>query len=301
MTSYEDIFKPTSPDGQQAKGGVTLPMDQLHLFKHHPFKLYSEEKMQEMVESIKQNGVIMPILVRPQEDGGFEIISGHNRVEAAKHAGLTDIPATICEMDDETAIIVMADSNLQQREKLLPSEKAFAYKMKLDAIKRQGNRTDLTCVQVEHKSEDKKSRETIAEHAGESGVQITRYIRLTYLVPPLLEMVDENHLAFNPAVAISFLDAEQQLRLKELMEKTQSTPSLAQAERLKMLSQRETLDFCAMETIMNETKPQQNRLSFRGEKILKYFPGDYTPQQIEEVILKLLDQWHQRLKEKEGR
>jgi ParB family transcriptional regulator, chromosome partitioning protein len=267
---------------------------------HHPFRIYNEEKMQEMVESVKQNGVLMPILVRPLEDGGFEIVSGHNRVEAAKRAELVDIPANIREMDDETAIIVMVDSNLHQREKLLPSEKAFAYKMKLDAIKRQGSRKDLTCVQVEHKSDDKKSRETIAEQAGESGVQITRYIRLTCLVPPLLEMVDENHLAFNPAVAISFLEDEQQFWLRELVDKTQSTPSLAQAERIKMLSQRETLDFYAMEAIMNETKPQQNQLSIKGDKILKYFPGDYTPQQIEEVILKLLDQWHQQ-QETEGR
>jgi ParB family chromosome partitioning protein len=302
MKSYADIFRPTSPEGQQANGGVTLPLDQLHPFKHHPFRLYNDEKMQEMVESIKQNGMLMPILVRPLKEGGFEIISGHNRVEAAKRAGLLDVPATIREMDDETAIIAMIDSNLRQREKLLPSEKAFAYKMKLDAIKRQGERTDLTSGQVVPKLADKPAREKVADIAGENYKQVSRYVRLTNLVPPLLEMVDENHLAFNPAVAISFLEVEQQFWLRELMERTQSTPSLAQAERMKLLSQRETLDFCAMETIMTEAKPQQNRLSIKSDKILKFFPGDFTPQQIEEVILKLVEHWYRRrLEEMEGR
>ena len=244
MKSYEDIFRPTNPEGQQANGGVTLPLDQLHPFKHHPFKLYNEEKMQEMVESIKQNGVLMPILVRPLAEGGFEIISGHNRVEAAKRAGMTEIPANIRELDDDTAIIVMIDSNLRQREKLLPSEKAFAYKMKLDAIKRKAGRPSQdNSGQVDPNLSDKQSRDIIADETGDSGKQISRFIRLAYLVPPLLEMVDENHLAFNPAVAISFLEVEQQFWLKELMERTQSTPSLAQAERMKMLSQRETLGF----------------------------------------------------------
>ena len=194
VKSYEDIFSPTHSEGQQANNGGTLPMDQLHPFKHHPFKLYNKEKMQEMVESIKQNGVLMPILVRPLAEGGFEIISGHNRVEAAKRAGLTDIPAVIREMDDDTSIIVMIESNLRQRESLLPSEKAFAYQMKMEAIKRKAGRPSQdNSGQVDPNLSDKQSRDIIADETGDSGKQVSRYIRLAYLVPPLLEMVDENH------------------------------------------------------------------------------------------------------------
>lgn len=304
LTPYDKMFESTDLAKQQAGGEAnSLPLNLLHPFKHHPFKLYNEEKMQEMVESIRQNGVLMPILVRPLEEGGFEIVSGHNRVEAAKQAGLTDIPANIREMDDETAIIVMVDSNLRQREKLLPSEKAFAYKMKLDAIRRRsGERTDLTSVQLGQRSDKQTSRDSISQNSEDSSTQIQRFIRLTNLVPPLIDMVDTNQLAFNPAVSISFLDVEQQFWLKELMERDECSPSLSQAERLKELSQKGTLDFSVMEVVMTEPKPQQNNLTLKGEKIQKYFPRDFTPQQMEEIILKLLETWNRRRQqEMEGR
>ena len=212
------MFQTTDPNKSEPAGTIEmLPLDQLHPFPDHPFKLYSEDRMLEMTESVRQSGVLTPILVRPVKDGdGFEIISGHNRVEAAKRAGLSEVPGTIREMDNETAIIAMIDSNLRQREKLQPSEKAFAFKMKLDAIKRQGQRTDLTSRQVVGKLEN---AARVGEEVGESGRQIQRFIRLTELIPPLLDMVDENKLAFNPAVAISYLNVEQQCWLMEIMEK----------------------------------------------------------------------------------
>ena len=296
LTPYDDLFQTTDPNKSEPAGTIELiRLDQLHPFPDHPFKLYSEDRMLEMTESVRQSGVLTPILVRPVKDGnGFEIISGHNRVEAAKRAGLSELPGTIREMDNETAIIAMIDSNLRQREKLQPSEKAFAFKMKLDAIKRQGQRTDLTLAQVEPKLKDKPARERIGESVGESKNQISRFIRLTELIPPLLDMVDENKLAFNPAVAISYLNVEQQCWLMEIMEKEECSPSLSQADHLKQLAQLGKLDYPVLETVMSEPKPQQTQITLKQDRIAKFFPKDASPQQMEETILKLLENWYRK-------
>lgn len=296
LTPYDDLFQTTDPNKSEPAGTIELiRLDQLHPFPDHPFKLYSEDRMLEMTESVRQSGVLTPILVRPVKNGdGFEIISGHNRVEAAKRAGLSEVPGTIREMDNETAIIAMIDSNLRQREKLQPSEKAFAFKMKLDAIKRQGQRTDLTLAQVEPKLKDKPARERIGESVGESKNQISRFIRLTELIPPLLDMVDENKLAFNPAVAISYLNVEQQCWLMEIMEKEECSPSLSQADHLKQLAQLGKLDYSVLETVMSEPKPQQTQITLKQDRIAKFFPKDASPQQMEETILKLLENWYRK-------
>jgi len=293
LTPYDDLFQTTDPNKSEPAGMIEmLPLDQLHPFPDHPFKLYSEDRMLEMTESVRQSGVLTPILVRPVKDGdSFEIISGHNRVEAAKRAGLSEVPGTIREMDNETAIIAMIDSNLRQREKLQPSEKAYAFKMKLDAIKRQGQRTDLTSRQVVGKLEN---AARVGEEVGESGRQIQRFIRLTELIPPLLDMVDENKLAFNPAVAISYLNVEQQCWLMEIMEKEECSPSLTQADHLKQLAQLGKLDYPVLETIMSEPKPQQTQITLKQDRIAKFFPKDASPQQMEETILKLLENWYRK-------
>jgi ParB family chromosome partitioning protein len=296
LTRYDDLFiSSDQPNAAPAEMITSLPVNQLHPFANHPFKLYSEEKMQEMVESIAKYGVLTPILVRPQASGdGYEVVSGHNRVEAAKLAGIKEIPSTVRQMDDETAIIAMIDSNLRQREKLLPSEKAFAYKMKLDAIKRQGERTDLTSGQVDQKLIQKTSRDIVSTDAGESSKQIQRFIRLTELIPSLLNLIDDNKFAFNPAVAISYLNHEQQNWLEEVMVGNECSPSLSQAERLKQLSQDGKLDRSAMDAVMMEPKVQQPQIVIKQDRISKYFPRDVTPQQMEETILKLLENWYRK-------
>ena len=295
LSRYDDLFESTDPNAKKQKTSIeTVPLDTLHPFTNHPFKLYSDEKMQEMVESVQQNGVLLPILVRPRKDAdGYEIISGHNRVEAARRAGINNIPSLIREMDDETAVIAMIDSNLRQREKLFPSEKAFAFKMKLEAIKRQGERTDLTSGQLVPKLK-KQAREEVGDAAGENYKQVSRYIRLTELVPQLLDLVDESKLAFNPAVAISYLDKEQQYWLYEIMSITECSPSLSQADRLKQLAQQDKLDRSVMDAIMTEIKPQQPQIVLKQDRIAKYFPRDSTPQQMEETIIKLLEGWYRK-------
>ena len=295
LARYDDLFESTDPNEVKHHESIEkLSLEALYPFTNHPFKLYSEEKMQEMVESVLQNGVLMPILVRPQKElAGYEIVSGHNRVEAAKRAGLTEIPSTVREMDDETATVAMIDSNLRQREKLFPSEKAFAFKMKLEAIKRQGERTDLTSGQVVPKLK-KYAREEVGEAAGENYKQVSRYIRLTELVPQLLDMVDESKLAFNPAVAVSYLNQEQQFWLYEIMSITECSPSLSQADRLKQLAQQDKLDRSVMDSIMTEIKPQQPQIVLKQDRIAKYFPRDSTPQQMEETIIKLLEGWYRK-------
>lgn len=297
LTPYDDLFQTTDPNKSEPAGTIELiRLDQLHPFLDHPFKLYSEDRMKEMSESVRQNGILTPILVRPVNNGeGFEIISGHNRVEAAKRAGLSEVPGTIREMDNETAIIAMIDSNLRQREKLQPSEKAFAYKMKLDAMgRRAGRPPENNCAQVDHNYSGKKTRDIIAEQSGESGPQIQRYIRLTELIPPLLDMVDENKLAFNPAVTISYLNVEQQCWLMEIMEKEECSPSLTQADHLKQLAQLGKLDYPVLETIMLEPKPQQTQITLKQDRIAKFFPKDASAQQMEETILKLLENWYRK-------
>ena len=269
-------------------------LSQLFPFKQHPFKVNDDTKMQETVESIKQYGVLSPAIARPLPDGGYELVSGHRRKRACELAGLETMPVIVRELDDDAAAILVVDSNLQ-REGLLPSERAFAYKLKLEAIQHQGQRKDLTSVQVEPKL---RARDVIAQEAGESsGVQVQRYIRLTELIPPLLDMVDERKIAFNPAYELSFLTKDEQRLLLDAMDSEQATPSLSQAQRLKQFSQRGELTAGVMRAIMSEEKkPEIDRITIASDRLRKYFPRSYTPKQMEETIIKLLEQWQKRRK-----
>lgn len=294
LASYDDLFKTDEERQADTQERVqSLPLDRLMPFPNHPFKVLDDEKMLETVESIKERGVLVPILVRPTNDGNFEIVSGHRRHHASLLAGKTEIPAIVREMDDDTAILLMVDSNLQ-REELLPSEKAFAYKMKLDAMKRQGQRTDLTCARIAHKSDGIKSRDILAEQVGESKDQIRRYIRLTSLVPDLLNRVDNKTMAFNAAVEVSYLTEPEQLMLCDAIEREECTPNLSQAKRLKQYSQDGKLDENVMDAIMTEEKPIEDKLVLKGDVLAKYFPKTYTPSQKQKIIVKLLEDWHKR-------
>ncbi len=294
LASYDDLFKTDEERQADAQERIqNLPLDKLEPFPNHPFKVIDDDKMLETVESIKERGVLVPILVRPKNDGNFEIVSGHRRHHASQLAGLTEIPAIVREMDDDTAILLMVDSNLQ-REELLPSEKAFAYKMKLDAMKRQGQRTDLTCARIAHKFDGMKSRDILAEEVGESKDQVRRYIRLTYLVPDLLDRVDNKTMAFNAAVEVSYLTEPEQLMLCDAIEREECTPNLSQAKRLKQYSQDGKLDENVMDAIMTEEKPIEDKLVLKGDVLAKYFPKTYTPSQKQKIIVKLLEDWHKR-------
>ena len=294
LASYDDLFKTDEERQADTQERVqNLPLDKLEPFPNHPFKVIDDDKMLETVESIKERGVWVPILVRPKNDGNFEIVSGHRRHHASQLAGLTEIPAIVREMDDDTAILLMVDSNLQ-REELLPSEKAFAYKMKLDAMKRQGQRTDLTCARIAHKFDGMKSRDILAEEVGESKDQVRRYIRLTYLVPDLLDRVDNKTMAFNAAVEVSYLTEPEQLMLCDAIEREECTPNLSQAKRLKQYSQDGKLDENVVDAIMTEEKPIEDKLVLKGDVLAKYFPRTYTPSQKQKVIVKLLEDWHKR-------
>ena len=294
LASYDDLFKTDEERQADTQERVqSLPLDKLEPFPNHPFKVIDDDKMLETVESIKERGVLVPILVRPKNDGNFEIVSGHRRHHASLLAGKTEIPAIVREMDDDTAILLMVDSNLQ-REELLPSEKAFAYKMKLDAMKRQGQRTDLTCARIAHKSDGIKSRDILAEQVGESKDQIRRYIRLTSLVPDLLNRVDNKTIAFNAAVEVSYLTEPEQIMLCDAIEREECTPNLSQAKRLKQYSQDGKLDENVMDAIMTEEKPIEDKLVLKGDVLAKYFPRTYTPSQKQKIIVKLLEDWHKR-------
>lgn len=294
LASYDDLFKTDEERQADAQERVqNLTLDQLEPFPNHPFKVLDDDKMLETVESIKERGVLVPILVRPKNDGNFEIVSGHRRHHASQLAGLTEIPAIVREMDDDTAILLMVDSNLQ-REELLPSEKAFAYKMKLDAMKRQGQRTDLTSAQIGRKFDGKESRELLAEQVGESRNQISRFIRLTNLVPDLLDRVDNKTMAFNAAVEVSYLTEPEQFMLCDAIEREECTPNLSQAKRLKQYSQDGKLDENVMDAIMTEEKPIEDKLVLKGDVLAKYFPKTYTPSQKQKIIVKLLEDWHKR-------
>lgn len=294
LASYDDLFKTDEERQADAQERIqNLPLDKLEPFPNHPFKVIDDDKMLETVESIKERGVLVPILVRPKNDGNFEIVSGHRRHHASQLAGLTEIPAIVREMDDDTAILLMVDSNLQ-REELLPSEKAFAYKMKLDAMKRQGQRTDLTSAQIGRKFDGKESRELLAEQVGESRNQISRFIRLTNLVPNLLDRVDNKTMAFNAAVEVSYLTEPEQLMLCDAIEREECTPNLSQAKRLKQYSQDGKLDENVMDAIMTEEKPIEDKLVLKGDVLAKYFPRTYTPLQKQKIIVKLLEDWHKR-------
>ncbi len=290
LTSFNDLFKTDEERLSDTQERVqSLPLDKLEPFPNHPFKVIDDDKMLETVESIRERGVLVPILVRPTNDGNFEIVSGHRRHHASLLAGKTEIPAIVREMDDDTAILLMVDSNLQ-REELLPSEKAFAYKMKLDAMKRQGQRTDLTSAQIGPKL----STEIIGEAGGDSRNQVKRYIRLTNLIPSLLEHVDSKTIAFNAAVEVSYLTVTEQKMLCDAIEREECTPNLKQARRLKQFSQDGKLDENVIDAIMTEEKPIEDKLVLKGDVLAKYFPKTYTPSQKQKVIVKLLEDWHKR-------
>ena len=292
LAPYDDLFS-TEESRQDAKLEKVreIPLSELHPFKNHPFKVKDDEAMQDTVESVKAYGVLVPAIARPREEGGYELVAGHRRHRASLLAGLAEMPVIVREMDDDEATIIMVDSNLQ-RETLLPSERAFAYRMKLEAMKHQGLRTDLTSVQVGQKLN---AREMVAKGTGESAVQIQRFIRLTYLVPPLLDMVDEHKVAFNPAVELSYLTSEEQVALLDAMDSEQATPSLSQAQRLKKFSQEGRLSEDVMRAILSEEKkPEVGKITLSSDKLRRYFPKSYTPQQMEQTIFRLLEQWQRR-------
>ena len=272
-----------------------MPLSDLHPFEGHPFKVLDDELMEQTVESIKQIGVVSPLIVRPDPEGGFEILSGHRRLHAAQLAGLETVPVIVKEMDDDAAIIFMVDSNLQ-RENILPSERAFSYKMKLEAMKHQGERGDLTSAQVGPKSW---AAQVVAEEAGDSKSQVKRYIRLTNLIPEILDMVDEKKIAFNPAVELSYLKPSEQKKFLEAMDYAQASPSLSQAQRLKKLSQEGGCTLDAMCEVMNEIKKDElDHVTIKNEVLRKYFPKSYTPKQMQDTIIRLLEKW-QRSKQRD--
>ena len=292
LASYEDIFSTEESRADAKLEKVQeISLSELHPFKGHPFKVLDDEAMQKTVESIEQFGVLTPAIARPRAEGGYELIAGHRRHHASQLAGKETMPVIIRDLDDDAAVILMVDSNLQ-RETLLPSEKAFAYKMKLEAMKRQGARTDLTSVQVAQKLNGKTSREILGEQVGESQDQIRRYIRLTELIPELLDMVDNKKIAFNPAVELSYLAKDEQTNFLEAMEYAQATPSLSQAQRLKKFSQEGRCSFDVMCAILSEKKKdEQYKLVFKKEEIEPYFPSTFTPQQMQETVIRLLKHW----------
>ena len=291
LGSVEDLFS-TEEDRQTEKLEKVqeIPVDQLIPFKNHPFKVVDDEAMQRTVESISQYGILSPLIARPMGDGSYELISGHRRKHAAELAGISVVPVIVREMDDDAATILMVDSNLQ-RETILPSERAWAYRLKLEAMKRQGQRTDLTSAQLGPKL----STQQIGEDSGVSKNTVKRFIRLTYLIPELLEMVDQKQLAFNPAVELSYLSEEQQNEFIEAMEYAQATPSLSQAQRLKKLAADGMCSLEAMCAVMSEEKKDMlDKVTFKGDELRKFFPKSYTPKQMQETIIKLLTQWQKK-------
>lgn len=292
LASVDDIFstEESRTDDQRERVQEIL-LSELHPFKNHPFKVKDDESMMDTAESIKQYGVLVPAIARPDPEGGYELISGHRRHRASELAEQETMPVIVRDLDDDAATIIMVDSNLQ-RESLLPSERAFAYKMKLDAVKHQGSRSDLTSAQVGPKLT---AAERIAENSPDSKSQIKRYIRLTELIPSLLDMVDEKKIAFNPAYELSFLRPEEQEKLIEAMDYTQATPSLSQAQRMKKFSQEGKLSEDVMDAIMSEEKKGEwDRVTLDSDTLRKYFPKSYTPQRMQETIIKLLEQWQKK-------
>lgn len=285
----------SAADAAAKEKRTEMPLSDLHPFEGHPFKVLDDELMEQTVESIKQIGVVSPLIVRPDPEGGFEILSGHRRLHAAQLAGLETVPVIVKEMDDDAAIIFMVDSNLQ-RENILPSERAFSYKMKLEAMKHQGQRGDLTSDQVGQKSW---AVNQLADDANESKTQVQRFIRLTNLVPEILDMVDEKKIAFNPAVELSYLKPSEQKEFLEAMDYAQASPSLSQAQRLKKLSQEGGCTLDAMCEVMNEIKKDElDHVTIKNEVLRKYFPKSYTPKQMQDTIIRLLEKW-QRSKQRD--
>ncbi|OUN25564.1 ParB/RepB/Spo0J family partition protein [Pseudoflavonifractor sp. An85] len=299
LASFDEIFSTQeSRDDAKREKVMEIPLSDLHTFKGHPFKVLDDEKMAETVESVKQYGVLVPAIARPDPEGGYEIVSGHRRHRASQLAGMETLPVIVRDLDDDEATIIMVDSNLQ-RETLLPSERAFAYKMKLEAVKHQGQRTDLTSRRVVGKLE---MADVVGEQAGDSGRQVQRYIRLTELIPQLLDMVDEKKIAFNPAYELSFLKTEEQEQLLDAMTSEQATPSLSQAQRLKKFSQdgRCTPEvMCAI--LSEEKKSDMEKVTLGADTLRKYFPKNYTPARIEATIISLLEQWQRKQRDKQQR
>ena len=305
LTSYDDLF--TTEDARQEdqrERVIEIPLDKLQHFHDHPFQVRHDQALQDMADSIKEYGVLSPGLARPLPDGsGYEVVSGNRRLEACILAGMETMPVIVRDMTDDEAIIAMVDANLQ-RENILPSERAYAYKMKLEAMKRQGARTDLTSAQVGRKLQNKESREILAEQVGESKNQISRYIRLTELIPPILDMVDgvtEQKMAFGPAVELSYLTLSEQTMLLDAMAAQEATPSLSQAQRLKKFSQQGKLSEDVILAIMSEEKKEVDRITLTTTTLSKYFPKSYTPKKMEETIIKLLEQWQRKRQREQER
>ena len=292
LKGADDIFSTEeSRQAQQREQVQQIPIAELHPFTNHPFKVLDDESMQRTVESVEQYGVLSPLIARLRPEGGYEIISGHRRQHAAQLAGLDTLPVIVRNMDDNAAVLLMVDSNLQ-RENILPSERAFAYKMKLEALKKQGARSDLTSSQIGTKL---RADEKVALDSGESRSQIQRFIRLTNLIPELLDMVDEKKIAFNPAVELSYLDEAQQRDFLEAMEDTQNAPSLSQAQRLKKLALEGHFSYDVAFAVMGEAKKDElDKVVIKNETLRKYFPRSYTPKQMEDTIIKLLEQWQRK-------
>lgn len=292
LTSYDDLFETDESRAEsQLERVQNIPVRELIPFKNHPFKVLDDEAMLRTTESIAEYGVLTPLIARPLDHGGYEIISGHRRAHAAELAGLSEVPVLVRDMDDDAATVLMVDSNLQ-RENILPSERAFAYKMKLEAMKHQGERSDLTSGQVGPKL---RSDEQLAQEVGESRKQIQRFIRLTNLVPDLLDLVDCKQISFNPAVELSYLSPEEQETFLQAMDEVQAAPSLSQAQRLKKLAQEGNFTMDAAREILNEVKKGDlERVTFRNEQLRRFFPRSYTAQQMQDTIIKLLDQWQKK-------
>ena len=292
LKGADDIFSTEESRQEQQREQVQqIPIGELFPFKHHPFKVLDDESMQRTVESVEQYGVLSPLIARPRPEGGYEIISGHRRQHAAQLAGLETLPVIVRQMDDDAAVLLMVDSNLQ-RENILPSERAFAYKMKLEALKNQGARSDLTSAQLGRKLE---TADIVGQESGDSRNQVRRFIRLTNLVPELLDMVDEKKIAFNPAVELSYLDTNQQRDFLEAMNDTQNAPSLSQAQRLKKLAQEGHFSYDVAFAVMGEEKKDElDKVVIKNDTLRKYFPRSYTPKQMEDTIIKLLEQWQRK-------
>ena len=301
LTPYDEIFSTEeSRSGKEPEQVRSIPISELYPFKGHPFSVVDDKRMEEMVESVKEFGVMVPVIARPLDGGGYEIVSGHRRKRACELAGIEAIPVLIRELDDDEATILMVDSNLQQRVDIPPTERAKAYQMKLEALKHQGQRRDLTCGQVGHKLDDRRSIDIVAENSPDSRKQIQRYIRLNNLNPELQEMVDDGRLAFTPAVEISYLKPEEQRDLAVSLEETQNTPSLSQAQRIRKLSEtggvtKDKLD----DIMMEEKKPLRDSITLSHDTLKKYFPKSYSIQKIEQIIIKLLENYLKKQRSQE--
>ena len=292
LKSVDDLFATEESRADARREKVQeIPLGELHPFRNHPFKVKDDAAMQDTVDSVREYGVLVPAIARPDPDGGYELIAGHRRHHASELAGKETMPVIIRDLDDDAATIIMVDSNLQ-REELLPSERAFAYKMKLEAIRHQGKRQELTSSQVGMKLQ---TLDIVGQQAGDSRNQVHRFIRLTELIPELLDMVDERKIAFNPAVELSYLKKEEQTLLLEAMDSEQATPSLSQAQRLKKFSQQKMLSLDVMRAVMSEEKKNDlDRVTLKNETLRKYFPKSYTPKQMEDTIIKLLEGWYKK-------